>query len=148
MLVPFFKRVVYKILNKKTEEEKLRMKIRILKELLEEMEKEEPKTTQEHAERIAEQFYVDSVVVSKHDGSVVIGREEAFEKMVKASSLYEYINSEFPGTRMLLIKDRDKYNIIYAENDLLYFFKTSGEISSIEAKRMAERIREKIKVAP
>ena len=138
----FFKNASYFILNKKTEKQKWLDKVRIINELLSQIEKPEAKEPKQYAKNLATDFYLDSVVVSKKDGSVLMNTEEgdAFEKMVKASSMYEYVNSEFPSTKMMMIKDKNKYTIIYTEGDLIYMFKTTGEMSAIEAKRIAQQL--------
>ncbi len=145
--MPFLKKLAYKVLNKKTEEEKLMIKLKILKELLELKQKQEAENLTDHACNLAEEFYVDEMIVSGKDGKVIVSTSKAdgFEKMVKATSLFEFINTEFPDTRMLLIKDKDKYNVLYSDGKYLYYFKTSGEVSSLETKRIAEKIAEKIR---
>ena len=54
--------------------------------------------------------------------------------------MYEYVNTEFPDTRMMMIKNKDKYTVLYTENDLLYLFRTTGEVSIIEAKHIAKKL--------
>lgn len=144
----FFKNLTYSILNKKTEEQKWVDRIRVINELIAMQEKPEANEVVQFTKNIATDFYLDSVVVSKKDGSVLVNTEnnDAFEKMVKATSMYEYINSEFPDTRMMLLKDKEKYTVLYTENDLLYMFKTTGEVSVIEAKQIAKQINKGIEI--
>ena len=142
----FFKNATYFILNKKTEKQKWLDKVRIINELLSVIQKPEAKESRQYAKNLATDFYLDSVIVSKKDGSILMNTEDgdAFEKMVKASSMYEYVNSEFPSTKMMMIKDKNKYTIIYTEGDLIYMFKTSGEVSSIEAKHIAKQLNQAV----
>ncbi|MEM0372819.1 MAG: hypothetical protein QXO69_03220, partial [archaeon] len=94
----FFKKMAYAILNKKTQEEKWADRIKIINELMAMQEKPPANEPKQLAKNIATDFYVDSIIVSKKDGRVLMNTEDAdaFEKMVKTTSLYEYINSEFP----------------------------------------------------
>lgn len=143
----FFRNVAYSILNKKTTEQKWIDRIKLINELLAMEELPVAKDSKQLAKNLAKNFYLDSVVVSKKDGSILMNTEDAdaFEKMVKATSMYEYINTEFPNTRMMLLKDKNKYTVLYTEKDLIYMFKTSGEVSIIEAKQIAKQINKGMK---
>ncbi|NYZ79882.1 hypothetical protein H0N95_01375 [Candidatus Micrarchaeota archaeon] len=142
----FFKKITYAILNKKTEEKKWVDRIKIINELMAVIKNPVASEPKQYAKNVATDFYVDSIIVSKKDGSVLMNTEDAdaFEKMVKTTSLYEYINSEFPDTRMMIVKDKSKYTILYTEKDLIYLFKTTGEVSIVEVKQMAKKINQGI----
>lgn len=142
-----WKRFIFKVINKKTPEEKLRRKIDVLRELIEIEKRKAAEEPEEYVKNIMEDFYVDSIVVSKMDGSVLMAdnKDNAFEKAVKNTSLYEFVKSEFPKAKTLTIKEEGKYNIIYIDNDLLYLIQTSGEISLAETKRIAQKLNTGIK---
>ncbi|GEM_PF-1776742 len=134
-------KIWYKIVGKRTPEEKLERKITILKQLIEVEARGEATKSDEYAKQVMDDFYLDSVVVAKPDGSVMMANHKgAFEKAVKTSSLYEYVNAEFPRTKMLMIKDEDKYNVIYRDKDLLYLLETSGDISLAETRAVVKRL--------
>lgn len=135
------KRLWYSVIGKKTPEEKLERKITILKQLIEVEKRGEATKSDEYAKHVMDDFYLDSIVVAKPDGSVLMSNHKgAFEKAVKTSSLFEYINAEFPRTKMLMIKDEDKYNVIYRDNDKLYLLETAGDISLAETRAVVKRI--------
>jgi hypothetical protein len=135
------KRVWYKIVGKRTPEEKLESKLMILRQLIEVEKRAEATKPGEYAKHVMDDFYLDSVVVAKPDGSVLMANHKgAFEKAVKTSSLYEYINAEFPKTKMMVIKDDEKYNIIYKDKELLYLLETSGDISLAETRAVVKRL--------
>lgn len=137
----FLKKIYYRMINKKTPEEKLLRKIEILKELIEVKKKAEAKIPSEYVQNVMDDFYLDSVIVTKADGSVVMANEKgAFEKAVKNSSLYEFIKSEFPKAKMLMVKDDDKYNVVYRHGDLLFLMQTSGEISVAEVRAVVKKL--------
>jgi len=139
----FFKKIIYRILNKKTKEEKLEKRIQILLELIEQKKREkEAEEPDSYAKNIIEDYALDSVIVSKKDGSVLMSTEkqDAFEKAVKSTSLHEFIKTEFPNANLLIVKDKEHYNVLYTEDDLTYIFRTSGDISAIETRQIVKKI--------
>lgn len=144
----FARKVFYKIINKKTPEEKLRKKIEILKELIEIQKREVAHEPKQYVKNLMEDFYLDSVIVSKPNGSILMTHDDSDNvsaRVTKTSSIYEKIKSEFPSVKMMTIKDDEKYNILYAQDDLLYLFQTSGDMTITETKRVAEKLNEGIK---
>jgi len=143
----FWKKLFYKIINKKTKEEKLKQRIKILIELIEMQKREEAKEPEQYATNVIEDYSLDSVIVSKKDGSVLMTTEkqDAFEKAVKSTSLHEFIKTEFPDANLLIVKDKNNYNVLYTENGLTYIFRTSGDISAIETRQIVKKINEGIK---
>jgi hypothetical protein len=137
------KTVLLKIIGKKAAEEKKTERIQFLKDLLWMEVQRIAKKPGEYACNVAKDFYVDSLIISKKDGSVLMSSDgDGFDRAVKGSSLYEYIASEMPGTKSLTIKDKNGYNIIYPVGDLVCLLRSSGEISDLEVKRIAERLNE------
>jgi len=143
----FWSKLFYKAINKKTREEKLEKRIKILLELIEMKQREKAKEPGQYASNVIEDYALDSFIVSKKDGSVLMSteKEQAFEKAVKSTSLHEFIKSEFPDANLLIIKDKNNYNVLYTENDLTYIFRTSGDISAIETRQIVKKINEGIK---
>ena len=141
------KKLFYKIINKKTKEEKLEKRIKTLIELIEIQKRSEAKKPEEYARNLVDDYSLDSFIVSKKDGSVLLSNDNqnAFERAVKSSSFQEFIKTEYPDANLLIIKTRKNYNVLYTEDDLVYLFKTSGDISAIETKQIAKKIREGIK---
>ena len=144
----FTRKVFYRIINKKTKEEKLAKKIEILKELIEIQKRETAREPEQYVKNLMDDFYLDSIIVSKPDGSIIMTQDNTDNvstKVTTNSSIYEKIKSEFPDVKMMTIKDDEKYNIIYTQDDLLYLFQSSGDISITETKRIAEKLNEGIK---
>lgn len=144
----FTRKVFYRIINKKTKEEKLAKKIEILKELIEIQKRETAREPEQYVKNLMDDFYLDSIIVSKPDGSILMthdNTDNVSTKVTTNSSIYEKIKSEFPDVKMMTIKDDEKYNIIYTQDDLLYLFQSSGDISITETKRIAEKLNEGIK---
>ena len=132
-----------KIIGKKSPDEKKSERIEFLKELLWVEINKIAKKPNEYAKNLTKDFYVNSLIISKKDGSVLMSSDgDGFSKAVKGSSICEYISSEFPDTKMMTIKDSTGYNIIYPVGDLVCLLHSSGEISDMEVKRIVERLDE------
>lgn len=134
---------INKLFGSKTLEEKEREYIAFIRELLARPEPpvKDPKTPDEFAKNIAAEFLVDSLVVARRNGSVLMSTEgNSFKRAVKNSGVYELISSEFPMTKMLSIKDNDSYNTIYPQGDLIYMFRSSADISLSETKCMVKKL--------
>lgn len=132
-----------RFLGKKSFEDKESAYIEFIKELLERPKPpvKNPKTMDEFAKNVAAEFLVNSITVAKRNGSILMTTEDnSFEKAVKQSSIYEFIASEFPKTKMLSIKDVDTYNIIYPQGDLIYMLKSSADVSPAETKRIVQQL--------
>ena len=141
-----FKKIVYKILNKKTKQEKLEKRVKILMELIEVQKRKQAKEPEEYAKNLVEDYSLDSFIVSKKDGKVLLSNEEkdAFEKAVKTTSFQEFLKTEYPDANLLIIKTDKNYNVLYSEDDLVFLFKTTGDISAIETKQIAKKIKQGI----
>jgi len=136
-----FDRLTHWILGKKTYEEKYKERLKFVKELL--MTKQLIATTpQEHARNIADQFYVDSIVVSNGESELLnLGGNG---KTTHLKDILAYVRGKLPETQMILIKDNDKYNVVYPHEGMVYNLETPGEISHLETKRFAERIHDQL----
>ncbi|MBI4214880.1 hypothetical protein HY546_02705 [archaeon] len=132
----FFKKIV----GKKTDEVKERERIKLIKELLSARALIKPNPNN-WVDAIAHNHMLESVIVSKKDGSVLMSNaDKAFEKSVKHSSLYEFTRSEFPQAQMLLVKDGDNYNIIYPQGDSMFFLKSSASLSPTETEKIVQQL--------
>jgi len=139
------KSIWLKIIGKKTPDQKRDERIRFLKELLWIEVQRISKKPAEYVKNVAKDFYVDSLIISKKDGSVLMSSDgDGFARAVKGSSICEYITSEFPDAKFMTIKDDSGYNIIYPVGDLVCLLRSSGEISDVEVKRIVQRLDEGI----
>ena len=132
-----------KVFSRKTFEEKEKEYIEFIRELLArpKLPVKDPKSLNDFAKNIAAEFLVDSITVARRNGSVLMTTgDNSFERAVKQSSIYEFIASEFPKTKMLSIKDMDTYNIIYPQGDLIYMLKSSADISPTETRRIVHQL--------
>jgi hypothetical protein len=138
-------KVWYRIVGKRTKEEKKSMRIELLKELLWVETQRIAKKPSDYVSNVAKDFYVNSLIISKKDGSVLMSSDgDGFAKAVKGSSIYEYITSEFPDAKFMTIKDGKGYNVIYPVGDMICLLQSPGEISDIEVKRIVQRMDEGI----
>ncbi|MFH0987123.1 MAG: hypothetical protein V1911_03710 [Candidatus Micrarchaeota archaeon] len=136
------KKLVYRAINKKTPEEKLKRRIEIIQELIAQHALPEPKEPKQYAKNLATNFYLDSIVVSKKDGTIVMSTDgNSFDKAVKATSFCEYVKTNYPGTKFMTMKGNGKYDVLYNDGDLVFMFRSPGDISISETKRIAEQVR-------
>lgn len=131
-------RILHRLLGKRTKDEKKQARLKYIREL---MAMHKKKIEKDLAKRTANEYFVDGLTVSKHDGSVLISNEDgAFPKATRSSSLLEYVNAEIPNTNFLVARSDNGYHVIYKEGDLLYIIKSSGDISIVEAKALARQV--------
>jgi hypothetical protein len=134
-----------RVIGKKTPDEKRDERIKFLKELLWTEVHKIVKKPADYVKNVEKDFYVDSLIISKKDGSVLMSSGgEGFAKAVKGSSICEYIQSEYPDAKFTVIKDKEGYNYIYPIGDLVCLLRSSGEISEIEVKRIIHKLDEGI----
>lgn len=129
-----------RLIGKKTVEEKERERINYIKELLSSYLALRPNSSDPVA-NVAYKHMLDSVIVSRKDGSVLAtNTDRAFEKAVRHSSLFEYTRAEFPKMQMLTIKDGDDYHLVYPNGDTIYLLKSSAALSQAEADRIVDQL--------
>ncbi len=138
-----FKKMMYRVINKKTPEQKWKKRIELIQELIEIQAREKPTKPNQCARNIAEDFYLDSaVVIRKDDGTILMSTKgDSFDKIIKSTALTNQIQKEFPEVVHMVIKDNGHYNVLYTEGDLLYLLTTPGEISAIETKKIVENLK-------
>src|SRR3989344_4568612 len=137
MVKKFIRNIAFKLVGKKTPEQKKLERLEFIRELLaiQKLLKNASKP-EDLLGNIAKNFLVEKVMVSKKDGTVLMASgEDSFERAVKTSSLIELINNEFPDTRFFMVKDAKGYKIFYLEGDFLYSISSAGEVSILETKR-------------
>ena len=115
MVKKFIRNIAFKLVGKKTPEQKKLERLGFIRELLaiQKLLKNASKP-EDLLGNIAKNFLVEKVMVSKKDGTVLMASgEDSFERAVKTSSLIELINNEFPDTRFFMVKDAKGYKIFY-----------------------------------
>ena len=139
-----------KLIGKSTRAERERKKAAFIRELLRIKSLRNQKAKpDEYIKNLAHDFLIDEMTVTKKDGSVLLTTDKtnAFKKAVASSSVYEFIKSEYPDSKMLTIKDDNHYNIIYSEGNLIYIMKSTGEVTPIETKKIVEYVNGKLNKA-
>lgn len=132
----------YKVLGKKTLDEKERVRVEFLKQLLA-LREILIKRPEDYAKKIASDFFVDSVVVARKDGSIIMANKDEND----TPAVLEFLNAActtFQKADFFLIKEDGYCNAIYCDGDLVYAFKSPGEISAIEAKAAARDLKKSI----
>ncbi|RLG21099.1 hypothetical protein DRN74_03630 [Candidatus Micrarchaeota archaeon] len=135
--------LIYNILGKKTSKQLEEEKMRILKELITEHKRKEAEKLDEYAKQLASDYDVKHIVVSNVNGEMVLSTDEkAYSNAIKGSSIFEYIQSEFPKAKMVVVKDDEGYKNIYKFKNKIYSIRADGEMSSIELRRIAQMLEE------
>lgn len=86
---------------------------------------------------------VDDIVVSSMNGSSIASvNGSAVSQAVSGAALFNYIQSEIPGSQTVLIKSEENsnWNILFSLNKKLYLVKASSDMSPIELKALAKEI--------
>ena len=139
----FAEKIYQNVIGIKSKQEKERERINFIKELLSIYEKKKikEKDVHDHAKNIASDFFVDEVVASKNGGDVVINSEKRVRLPTESNSeFFNQIKQKFPETKMVTLKIGEKYHTYYIDNETLYNMRSNGSISSLEAKKIVERI--------
>lgn len=132
----------YKVLGKKTFEEKDRLRMEFLKQLLA-LQQILIKRPEDYAKKVASDFYFNSVAVLRKDGSVIMANNDENGNNGSIDFLNS-VRSKFRDAHFMLVKENGHCNVIYSDDDLIYTFKAPGEISAIEAQAAARNLKKTI----
>lgn len=133
------KKKLYHTIGKKTPEEKIRERIKIIQQLVKEREQSTEETTTQEMKR---KFYLDALAVANKDGEILEREgEEDFQEILKNQHIYNYI-TESPETEMLTIRNNGSNQVLYNHGNRLYLMKTPGTISKPEIKRIIHQMNE------
>ncbi len=91
--------------------------------------------------RLISDFTLDSIVISRQDGSVVVGNGGSRLESVKGSALFEYIKSELPDASYIMVKTSRGVRVIYSDGEYIYIARASGYVSPLEMKLIAKKFR-------
>ncbi len=86
-------------------------------------------------------YSLDSIVVSKSDGSVIMGNGGSKIESIKGSTLFEYIKSEIPDASYIMVKTKNGMRVIYTDGDYIYIARARGYVSPLEMRLLAKRFR-------
>ncbi len=117
------------------EEERLRKLMRVRLELDKNIDTDDP------LYRLMNDFTLDSITISKSDGTVILGNGKSKIESIKGSSLFEYIKSEIPTANYIMIKTRSGVRVIYSDGEYIYIAKATGYVSPLEMRILAKRVK-------
>lgn len=85
---------------------------------------------------------VDSIVVTKRNGSVIASTNgNALKEAITGTALYNYISSEIPKSQSVLVKADDWY-MLFPFKEKMYIVRAGSNLSNIELKALAKEIEE------
>lgn len=131
----------YKILGKRTEGEKEKLRVGFLKQLLA-LQQVLIKRPEDYAKKVASDFYFSSVAVSKKDGSLIMTNNGGDD--TGSLDFLDAMQARFSDADFFLVKEDDHCNVFYSDDDYVYTFTSPGEISAIEAKAAARSLKSTI----
>ncbi|MDO8538385.1 MAG: hypothetical protein Q7S21_05865 [archaeon] len=86
---------------------------------------------------------VDSIVVTKRNGSVIASTNgNALKEAITGTALYNYISSEIPKSQSVLIKSSDDWYMLFPFKEKMYIVRAGSNLSNIELKALAKEIEE------
>jgi hypothetical protein len=85
---------------------------------------------------------VDSIVVTKKNGSVIASTNgQGMKEAITGTALFNYISSEIPRSQSVLIKCDDWY-MIFPFKERMYIVRAGANLSTIELRALAKEIEE------
>ena len=130
-----------KITGKKSLTQERQERMALLREMLYPGESRlvKPAMTQEYFGKLATDFTVSQVALTKRDGTVIAS---ASNKDISAETkVFDSVTKEIPDTKYLLIKGENKTHIVYPDNGSLLVVEADGNVSPIEMKVLMSRIK-------
>src|SRR3989344_7002210 len=89
---------------------------------------------------------VDSICVSKPDGSTVISSNGSdLSEAVTATALFNYINSEVPASEAVMIKANGGWFMLIQSVKKVYAVKASASLTTVELKALAKDVEKALK---
>lgn len=84
---------------------------------------------------------VDSICVSKPDGSTVISSNGSdLSEAVTATALFNYINSEVPASEAVMIKANGGWFMLMQSGEKVYAVKAPASLTTVELKALARDV--------
>ena len=95
---------------------------------------------------VKKKHLVDSVIVSKKDGTVIVSTHgNGFKESITATALFNYVASELPESEVTLIKQKDDWLMVLPFEDKIFIVKAGSDVSTIELRALAREIERLIK---
>ncbi len=137
-----FKEKIYHIVGKKTPEEQIRERIKIIQQLVQE-KRNMDKSPETDIEKIKQEFYLDGLAIADENGEILEsnGSKQDFKEILTETGLLNQVKENLPDTEILKIRNNGNNHIMYRENGKVYFMKTPGNVSIPEIKRITQKIR-------
>ena len=139
----FADRMFHSVMGTKPKIIKERERINFIKELLAIYEKKKirEKDLNDFAKNIASDFFVDEIVAAKNGGEVYINSEKRISPPIdNYNEVYNTIKEKFPEASMITVRNNGRYEILYHEKGTLYNLKSAGDLSSLEVKKIVEKL--------
>ena len=102
---------------------------------------------QELVQSMKKKHLVDSICICSPNGSIVISTDENdFSEAIIGSSMFNYIKTELPESECILIKEKDRWFMLFPYNNKIYIIRAAADLTSIELSVIAREIESFLKV--
>lgn len=82
---------------------------------------------------------INDIIITDTDGIVIGSTNKDIKEGFKSAALYNYINSEIKDLSIILI-EANGWQIIFKNNDKIYFIKANDELTRIEVLTIVKEI--------
>lgn len=84
---------------------------------------------------------VDSIIVTKRDGTVVASSEQnGLKTAITGTALFNYVNSELAKTETILIKSNGDWFMVFPFREKVFVVKASASLSVTELRALAKEL--------
>ncbi len=94
--------------------------------------------------KLINDYSLASIVVSKLDGTVILGNGGSRVESVKGSALFDYVKRELPDASYLMVRTKNGVRVIYSDGEYIYIARSPGYVSPLEMKLLAKKFRSEI----
>ncbi len=90
---------------------------------------------------LRQKHVVESIIVTKRDGSVIATTEEnGLKEAITGTALFNYVSSELMTPETVLIKSNGEWFMVFPFSEKIFVVKASASLSTIELKAIAKEL--------
>jgi hypothetical protein len=134
----FFRRIS----GRKTLEDERLERMMMLREMLAPGQSRavKPGLTEDYFSKLADDFTVNNLTLAKKSGSVVASSGKGEKLAQEASAIFKAVESKIPDASLVMVKTKDRVEVVAPNNGSLVVVDSPGSISPIEVRALLKRI--------
>lgn len=91
--------------------------------------------------KLKQKHLVDSVIVTKRDGSILATTEQnGIKQAITGTALFNYVSSELEKTESVLIKSNGDWFMVFPFGEKIFVVKAAASLSTVELKALAKEL--------